>query len=153
MIVEAWRIFKPKHRADAFTGSGAAQFGGRWNSKGTPVLYVAASRALAALEMLVHLGTEEVLSRYFLVRVAFDDSLVSRLSVDDLPRTWRRDPTPKSLQALGDRWVRKRVSAVLRVPSAIVPDEHNYLLNPAHADFNQIEIGEPIRWQFDRRLI
>lgn len=153
MILHAWRIVKSKHAAGAFTGNGAKQSGGRWNSPGRAVVYTAGSASLAMLELLVHLQADELLKYYVLFPVAFDERWVMTLPLRSLPRLWRRSPPPRAVQALGDRWIAGARSAVLRVPSAIVAGECNYLLNPAHADMGRIRIGpkQPIR--FDRRLI
>jgi RES domain-containing protein len=150
--ITAWRIFKPKHATTAFTGEGARLFGGRWNRKGTAVIYTAESVALAALEMLVHLQSRDILAAYFVAPVRFAASLVQALDRSRLPSNWRSDPAPSALQALGERWVAARKSAVLRVPSAIIDTESNYLLNPAHSDFRRIVVGKAERFHFDPRL-
>ncbi|HTV46891.1 MAG TPA: RES family NAD+ phosphorylase [Phycisphaerae bacterium] len=153
MTIHAWRIVKAKHSASAFSGDGAEKFGARWNSRGVSVVYVAGSRSLAMLEILVHLQYEELLKRYVVYEVAFDDALVSSINPATLPRTWRKSPPPVTVQQIGDAWIAGTSSAVLRVPSAIVPTEFNYLLNPAHPDFAKIKIGPKQPVQFDSRLI
>lgn len=151
-MVKAWRIFKPQHAADAFTGAGARLFGGRWNSTGVAIVYTAGSRSLAALEMLVHLQSRELLERYVVCEVSFDRRWVRRAVLRGLPRDWReRPPSPKA-QHIGDAWVRSGRSAVLEVPSAVIAGEWNYLLNPNHADFAKIRIARPRRFGFDARL-
>jgi RES domain-containing protein len=153
MTVSAWRIVKARHAAKAFTGQGAKDYGGRWNSPGVPVIYVAGSAALAMLEMLVHLQSHDLLKRYVLFEVTFDLSLVTSVRPTTLPRTWKRSPPPPAVQLVGDSWIADARSAVLRVPSVIVPNEWNYLLNPAHADFRKITIGPKQPARFDPRLI
>ncbi len=153
MTLSAWRIVKSKHAAGAFSGYGAKTYGGRWNSPGFAVVYCAGSTSLAMLEMLVHLAAPDILKRYVLFEATFDDSLVEVVDVKSLPRNWRRSPAPASLQAIGDDWVSAARSAVLRVPSAIVPSEWNYLLNPSHADFAKVSIGPKHPVKFDPRLI
>jgi RES domain-containing protein len=152
LTITAWRIFKPKFAAVAFTGEGARRYAGRWNCKGTAVVYVADSLALAALEMLVHLQARQVLACYLVAPVRFAESLVRDLDRRRLPADWRSDPAPAALQALGDRWVDERRSAVLRVPSAVIETENNYLLNPAHRDFAKIRVGAARPCRFDVRL-
>jgi RES domain-containing protein len=152
VTITAWRIFKPKHAKSAFTGEGARLYGGRWNSKGTPVIYTAGSLALAALEMLVHLQAPQVLEAYLAAPVTFDEKLVSDLQQASLPRDLFKTPAPWVLQYLGNTWVREQQSAVLRVPSAVIHSEYNYLLNPAHRDFGKIARGKPRRFRFDPRL-
>ncbi|GGA58501.1 hypothetical protein GCM10011507_07340 [Edaphobacter acidisoli] len=151
-MLSAWRITKQKLVAQAFTGEGARLYGGRWNTRGTAVVYTAQSQALAALEMLVHLDSPQILQRYVLIEVSFDESLVAELDRSMLPKNWRADPPPAEVQALGDAWVAGKSSSVLRVPSVIVPGEANFLLNPRHPDFRKVRTGKPITFDFDRRL-
>jgi RES domain-containing protein len=152
VILHAWRISQRQHAAIAFTGEGARLFGGRWNSKGTALIYASESASLAALEMLVHLQSPRLLNSYLVARLSFDDSLVEKIDARRLPRNWRSYPALRELQALGDQWLLRRSSAVLQVPSVIVETEHNFLLNPAHPDFSAIRRGRPRPFQFDPRL-
>jgi RES domain-containing protein len=148
----AWRITKRKHARNAFTGEGAREFGGRWSNPGTAIVYTAQSQSLAALEMLVHLDTPELLQKYLLLAVEIDDALVMHVERSKLPRNWRTDPPPAQVRTIGDEWVLAGRSAVLRVPSALVPSESNYLLNPGHPDFSKLHIGKPVPFHFDPRL-
>ena len=149
---EAWRIIKEKHAAMAFSGDGARLFGGRWNSRGIRVVYTSSTNSLAALESLVHLNPP-VLFNYVAIRIEFDDALLETVPPKALPADWRVEPPPPSSKAIGDAWVREARSAVLAVPSAIIPGEPNYLLNPAHPDFRKISIGKPAPFAFDPRLL
>ncbi|MGA2496443.1 MAG: RES family NAD+ phosphorylase [Tepidisphaeraceae bacterium] len=153
MRLSAWRIVKAKHAASAFSGIGARLAGGRWNSPGHAVVYTSASASLAMLEMLVHLQSEELLRRYVLFEVTLDDSLVTTVTQTSMPKTWRKSPPPAALQRIGDAWLAAGTSAILRIPSVIVPAECNYLLNPAHSDFARIIIGPKMPAQFDPRLV
>jgi RES domain-containing protein len=150
--LEAWRIVKAKHVAGAFTGKGAADHGGRWNSRGVAVVYTSGSQALAALETLVHLNPPVIFS-YVAIRVEFDDSLVEEFPRRKLPADWNVSPPPPSTQSIGDVWARELRSAVLAVPSVIVSGELNFLLNPAHPDFRKVRIAKPLGFAFDPRLI
>jgi RES domain-containing protein len=152
-VVTGWRIVKAPYAAAAFDGEGARRYGGRWNSPGLPVVYTAGSQALAALEMLVHLGTSAVLPAYVSIACAFDESIVVRLDRQRLPRSWRSYPPPPRLAVVGDAWLKDETSAVLDVPNAIIPTESNYLLNPRHADFASIAIRKPQAFDFDVRLL
>jgi len=152
-VVTGWRIVKAPYAPAAFDGEGAKRYGGRWNSPGLPVVYTAGSQALAALEMLVHLGTSTVLPAYVSIACAFDESIVLRLDRQRLPRSWRSYPSPPRLALLGDAWLKDETSAVLDVPNAIIPTESNYLLNPRHADFASIAIRKPQAFDFDVRLL
>lgn len=116
------------------------------------MVYTAQSRALAALEMLAHLDTPKLLHSYLLFEVVFDDSWAAKLAPGDLPTDWREDPVPLSTQALGDGWVARAASPILRVPSVLIPEEANFLVNPRHPDFSRLQIGEPARFAFDPRL-
>jgi RES domain-containing protein len=149
---EAWRIVKERHAATAFSGEGAARTGGRWNSRGVRVVYTSGAQSLAALESLVHLNPP-VRFTYVAIRAKFDLALIETVPLSALPRAWRVEPPPPSTKALGDRWVREARSAVLALPSVIIPAELNYLLNPAHPDFKKISIGQPARFKFDPRLL
>lgn len=149
----AWRIVPPKRATDAFSGEGARLYGGRWNSVGVPMVYTAESMALAALEILVHVDAGELLEEYLCIPVSFDKRLVRTLGFDDLPADWRKNPPPVSAQCLGDEWARGCLSAVLEVPSVLIPGESNYLINPAHPNFGKLETGVPQPFEFDPRLL
>jgi len=146
----AWRICKRKHCKHGFTGEGARRFGGRWNSPGTPIVYVAGSQSLAALEMLVHLNAADLLAKYVLIPVEIDEGLITGVSA--LPKNWRVYPAPAEARVVGDDWIVSGSSVVLRVPSTLVPSENNFLLNPRHADFSKLKIGEALEFEFDIRL-
>ena len=148
---EAWRILKQKHAATACSGEGAAKTGGRWNLRGVPVVYVSCTKALAALENLVHLDPP-VLFNYVAFCLKFDDALVEIFPVKNLPVDWRTEPPPPSTKAIGDTWVREARSAVLALPS-VITGEINYLLNPAYPDFKKLSIGKPEPFDFDPRLL
>jgi RES domain-containing protein len=151
-VITAWRLTKTRHLATAWDGEGAKRAGGRWNSVGTRVVYASATLSLALAETLVHLPSG-VLPAYSAIAIEFDESLVATLPVRDLPSRWNGHPPPPSTQAIGDAWVAAGTSAILRVPSVVVPGEWNYVLNPAHADFPKKGIGAPISFPFDPRLV
>jgi RES domain-containing protein len=147
-----WRIVKEKFLASAFSGEGAAEFGGRWNLPGTRMAYTSESRSLAALELLVHLNPP-VLFKYKAIRIQFGEALVERLSPLELPPEWQAEPPSLLTQRLGSRWASGARSAILAVPSAIIPEETNFLVNPLHADFPRIKIEPAGDFAFDARLI
>ena len=128
-------------------------YGGRWNSAGVSMVYTSSSAALAALELLVRVRKRERLRRYVIFACAFDERLVETVDRDLLPAEWRGHPGPAALRQLGDQWVRESRSAVLRVPSAIIETEANYLLNPAHGDFAAVEIADSVPFSLDVRLL
>lgn len=148
----AWRIAKAKYADVAFTGEGAARVGGRWSSTGRRVVYTSESLALAALELLVHINPPVHLD-WVAVRCEFDESLVERIDPTELPADWRKHPPTRPTQAIGDEWIRSGRSAVLAVPSAIVPRETNFLLNPAHPDFARISVEKAEPFIYDSRLL
>lgn len=147
----AWRIVKEKHAADAFSGRGAADFGGRWNSRGVAVVYTSGTQSLAALEILVHL-TGQRTAKYMAISIEFDPALVEEFPINRPPGDWRQEPPPLAAQQIGDHWVEQNRSPILKLPSVIIPGEPNYVLNPAHPDFSKIVIGNPGPFTLDPRL-
>jgi RES domain-containing protein len=152
-VLTAWRIVKARHADAAFDGDGARVLGGRWNSPGLRVVYTAGSGALAALEMLVHVGNSAVLPAYVLVACSFETRVVLRHDRARLPRDWHSYPARPELQQVGDAWLKDATSAILDVPSAIIPTESNYLINPQHKDFRSIRIAKPRPLECDLRLL
>jgi len=152
-MLRAYRIVKRRFLKTAFSGEGARINGGRWNSIGTPMIYAAQSRALAAMEMLVHLDNLQPLSKFMLVEIHFAESMVRSLPQHSLPADWNRTPAPPALQHIGDTWSRSLKQVVLHVPSAVVPGEFNYLINPLHRDFRRIRIAQAVPFRFDKRLL
>jgi RES domain-containing protein len=137
----------------AFDGEGASQYGGRWNSKGTRAVYTSSSLALAALEMIVNSGPNELIGDFAAISVHIPENLPrTSVSLKELPRAWRNYPAPNELQVMGDQWSQSGATAVLEVPSVVVPFEKNVILNPAHADFARVRIGNPVAFEFDPRL-
>ena len=151
-MITAWRIVKAKHQDRAFDGEGARLYGGRWNIKGVPVVYLAESLALASLEIIIHLPGDELLQKYVRIPVKFSPKLVSEVDVTGLSEGWDSDPAPASTKLVGNRWAKDQKSVVLKVPSAIIPEEYNYLINPLHPDFKKHSIGSPVAYFFDTRL-
>lgn len=148
---QAWRIIKAKYAANAFDGEGARLNGGRWNSVGVRVVYVSSTKSLAALETLVHLNLS-VISKYVVIPIVFDERLVEVFPGKNLPAEWNVEPPPAVAQQIGDEWVKAKRSPVLALPS-VITGETNYLLNPAHPDFKNINIGSPEPFTFDPRLL
>lgn len=134
-------------------GEGTRRFGSRWVPKGLPVIYTSATLSLAALELFVH--TDVDLAPADLLAISADipdDLVVHELALSDLPGTWREIPAPSELQELGRSWIVEGKAAMLSVPSVVVPTERNYVLNPAHAGFQRIQIGEAHDFSFDPRM-
>lgn len=138
----------------AFDGEGARSAGGRWNQAGTPLVYTSGTLALAALESLVHFDMAEAPDDLVSVDAEVPDSVgIGEINLNDLPDNWRQYPAPEELARLGTGWVEGGTTAVLAVPSAVIPSERNYLINPAHRDFGRIRIGVPQLFVFDPRLL
>jgi RES domain-containing protein len=153
VTITAWRIIKATRIDDAFTGEGTRRFGGRWSHRGTSIVYTASSLSLAALEILVHLEGSQLLQSYAQIPVEFAHSLCRSLDLGDLPPDWSDNPPPVSTKNIGTEWANSRASVVLAVPSAIVPDETVFLVNPRHPEFSALEIGNPSSFRFDPRLL
>jgi RES domain-containing protein len=147
-----WRLVTGRFAGTAFTGEGARLYGGRWNRKGVPMVYTAGSQSLAMLEMLVQ--DEPLRARYMMIAATLPKGLkIERIEPGQLPANWRDLAAREQLQALGTAWAKSLSSAVLAVPSAVIPAETNYLLNPLHPAFAKIETGEPQEFITDLRLV
>ena len=146
-----WRIGKPGR--DPFSGEGARLFGGRWNSPGVAVVYLSSHLSLAALEILVHQRPLTPSGKYRAWQLAWDEAQTERLAAKMYPPRWRESPAGPASMAIGDAWARAQRSLVLAVPSTIIPEEENYLLNPAHPDFPRLRIPKPTEFSFDPRLL
>ena len=154
-MTRAWRIIRKKRLQDAFTGEGARIGGGRWNHVGTQVVYVSETLSLAALELFIHFTRKDIKFSKSLVAIPVDipKSLkIVEVPVKDLTPDWRMSPPSKSTKDIGTEWARKGVSSILRVPSALIPDECNLVLNPGHADFIKIRIGNSQPFTLDERM-
>jgi len=149
--VTVWRLCKRRHAA--LDGEGARLAGGRWNSRGTAVVYASETLSLAALELLAHCDPALLPDDLVAIPIEIPEGLSARrIDAASLTRAWRLFPAPESLAQLGDAWARGLGSAVLSVPSAIVPGERNFLLNPAHPEFRKIRAGRPEKFALDARL-
>ena len=150
-MLPAWRIVKAGRSETAFSGEGAAKFGGRWNSRGVPIIYCSSSAALATLELLVHINPQIILD-YVLFRIELPPNDLEELPPQKWPADWRLQPAPLSTRQVGDAWIREAKTLALSVPSVIIPGERNYLLNPLHPGFKKLNIGKPEKFSLDPRL-
>jgi RES domain-containing protein len=142
-------------RSTASSGNGAFRYGARWNSPGRYAVYASVNLSTAALEIFAHAAAPSAIPRDELaIRVVIPDGLaIDRVEISKLPRDWQQLDNP-ACQALGDAWIEQNRSAVLVVPSAVVPQDRNVVLNPWHPEFARIDVGDPgtpFRW--DPRLI
>jgi RES domain-containing protein len=147
-----YRIANCNYAAD-LSGTGARLYGGRWNSEGKAMLYTASSRALAVLEVLVHLNTLIVPNNFCLTEIEVPDNDIFSLDETLLPFNWRDISPPLMLRELGDEFLKKRGHLLLKVPSSIVPAEYNYLLNPLHPDAIKARLVNREPFSFDERLL
>ena len=153
--MRVWRITDAAYVATAFTGEGAAATGGRWNSRGTKVVYASANLSTAILEILVHVDPTNAPTSLRKIPIDVPDKLAREtIRVTDLPKDWTRYPANPLLARMGDDWVARGKTALLFVPSVVVEsdDEPNVVINPAHADFAKLKIGKPQPLLFDSRL-
>lgn len=147
------RSDKAKHARDAFTGEGARRVSGRWHHQGIPVVYVSESIALSVLEKFVHLGLDATHIKFMYFKIEIPDSVpVAKLRAAEFPDDWAAEPPRDSTKEIGSLWAKKADTAVLSVPSVLVPKSWNYLLNPAHHDLKKIRISDPMPFIFDARL-
>lgn len=147
-----WRIIDRGLVREAFSGQGACDFGGRWNSPGARMVYCSEHPALAALEKLVHIQDMEQLRRsYALISVVCPEELAETLS-ERLPRNWTAESARVRLRRIGDQWIVSRRSLALIVPSVVLTRSSNILVNPLHPAFGQLQIGRPESFDFDPRL-
>lgn len=155
MTVPVWRIAveAPAYAANDLSGTGARLTGGRWNSKGTPVVYCAANIALATLETVHNLSSGGLPFNRYLVRIDLPDGVWERRQVlDPLPGGWDSIPAGMSARSAGDAWIALGAAALLVVPSVIVPDEFNVLINPHHGDAAALTATTVRRWIYDPRF-
>ncbi|MGH7771373.1 MAG: RES family NAD+ phosphorylase [Candidatus Binatia bacterium] len=149
--MRVWRVCSKRHQR--FDGEGARWYGGRWNHAGISVVYTSGSLSLAALELFVHVDIDIAPRNLVAIEADVPDSVATEtVKVESLPKDWRRYPAPEALKDIGTAWAVKASTAILAVPSAVIPEERNYLLNPAHRDFKRIRIHKPMPFHFDPRM-
>lgn len=155
MTQPVWRIAveTPSYKAGDLSGIGAKITGGRWNNPGTPVVYCSTSIALATLETVVSLGGGSMPFNRFLVRIDIPDAVWgARQILMPLPGGWDAVPSGAASRTAGERWVVAGSSALLLVPSVIVPDEYCVLINPQHPDAAGLSATTVRRWIYDPRF-
>ncbi|MGL5112216.1 MAG: RES family NAD+ phosphorylase [Flavobacterium sp.] len=153
--MKVFRIEREKYLATTLKGIGAALSEGfRWNSANTHLVYTAESRALATLEIAVHLDLTHDLptDRFYVELFIPDDIDILDLPIASLPEGWDSKPPLLETQYVGDDFVLQSEALILRVPSSIIPQEYNYLINPYHPEIKKIEIIGTEKLVFDHRL-
>lgn len=151
--ITAYRIFNSAFASSWNDGEGAFRYGGRWNSPGRRVLYTSESLSLATLEIFVHLDEDIITTDYSYAEVTFSEDLVVPLeNFAKLPEGWRDLPVRDDVRKIGDDWIASGASAVLEVPTAILPKGSNYIISLEHLDAESIGFGIAERFVFDERL-
>ena len=149
--MQVWRLFPERFRSTAFSGVGGLYAARRWNHLGTPMVYAATSRALAALEFFVNLEPNEAPDDLLMVEAAVPDEFIETLDLKQLPRNWRSLDNQRC-RDIGSEWARSLRSLALKVPSVVVDEDWNVLLNPKHPEFAKVKIGSAKPFRFDERL-
>ncbi|MBL4675609.1 MAG: RES family NAD+ phosphorylase [Mucilaginibacter sp.] len=147
-----YRIGKCNFITD-LTGTGARLYGGRWNSEGRSMVYMASSRSLAVLEVLVHLQPLFTPSDFCIAEIEAPEDSILTLDASSLPSNWQDASSPAELKQIGNQFIQETKYLMMKVPSAIVPQEYNYLLNPWHPDIKKVSILNTHPFSFDDRLI
>jgi RES domain-containing protein len=152
-VITAWRIVRKEFVDDVFSGEGARLYAGRWHSAGHRLIYTASNLSLATLELMVNTPRALLLRNYVVASCTFAEVIVEELDFARLPSNWRDYPAPAQLQKLGVEWLLGESSAVLSVPSAVTPEERNYLINPEHEHFRSVDCGIARPFDIDVRLL
>lgn len=150
-MIRVYRLVRAARAADAFSGEGARRYGGRWNPPGYPVVYASQSRALAALETFVHLTLEARAMRFLIYEITLPKAARST-RYDGPAQAWRQPRPTQASQQAGRDWLSNATTLAFVVPSVIVPQEPNYVLNVAHPQFARLRISKPESFSFDSRL-
>ncbi|MEX2574920.1 MAG: RES family NAD+ phosphorylase [Balneolaceae bacterium] len=151
-MIRTCRICHKDYSGEAFTGKGARLYGGRFNSSEKPAIYTSGSLSLSLLDMLVQTNDRSYFSSCVVLYAAIPRELISEHDSDSLPAGWDAVPYGSASQKFGDEWLVSQSSAVIKVPSVIVPAEHNYIINPSHRDFEKIRSSSPEKLPYDERL-
>jgi RES domain-containing protein len=147
-----YRIVQEQWSATALDGEGARRYGGRWNLPGVAAVYLAESRALAALEILVHAPREALRLNWLVIELEIPDSRIELIPTSSLPENWRAQPSSRAAQAFGASWLRSGTNLALQVPSVVIAEEKSLLLNPFHPLMSDLVPGAPQPFSFDSWL-
>lgn len=147
-----YRIVQAAWARNAMNGEGAWLHGGRWNPPGLHAVYLAESRALAALEIIVHAPREVMSLDWRIIEVEVPDELIQSASIADLPAGWQNLTSSLTAQNFGAAWLRARKALSLKLPSVIIPKEHTLMLNPRHADVAKLVVSKPRKFELDSRF-
>ncbi|MDR9365905.1 MAG: RES family NAD+ phosphorylase [Balneolaceae bacterium] len=150
--IRVWWICRREYKDSAFSGEGAKLYGGRFNSEGLAAVYTSGSLSLSLLEMLVQVNDRSYLRHCLVFQTDVPESLVDSSLMTDLPDRWNQIPYGHASQNFGDDWLSSSEGLALKIPSVVVPIEHNYVLNPNHPDFRNLQIEEMGQAGIDQRL-
>jgi RES domain-containing protein len=146
-----WRLCRAVHAGQAFSGEGARRYGGRWNSRGVPMVYCSSSLALAAIELFVHIEPAQAPDDLVSIAVALpEDEPARTIAPNELSENWWADL--EATRALGDAWLRSGSALALRVPSVPIRSEWNVLVNPLHPRVGELRIEPAQAFEFDARM-
>ena len=149
MIV--YRVGRTKYASD-LKGEGARLFGGRWNNKMVGCLYTSESRALAVLEYTVNVNIDDIPRALSLTTIEIPDRAIRVLNENDLPGDWKLSPAPSSTKDFGSKLLLAAAEPIIKIPSTVIPDEFNYLLNPLHSDSKKFKIIDTSDFVYDVRI-
>ena len=135
------------------SGTGSRLFGGRWSNKGRPGFYLASTRALSVLEVLVHLQPLLVPDNFCLAEIEVPDNSITRIALASLPKNWKNIAPIADIKKIGDDFLAENKFLLLQLPSAIVPEEFNYMVNPLHPDMAKVKVIKQEPFSFDERLV
>jgi RES domain-containing protein len=149
--MKVYRIANRKHASD-ISGKGAALYPGRWNKKGTPVLYTGESKDIALLETIVHIPPM-ISPELDVLTIKIPDNSITELKISDLPKNWAQFPAPTILSEIGQKWVDEGKTIALKVPSGIIHSSNNIILNCNHPRYIEVKILQQKKFYFDARLV
>lgn len=152
--MRVWHLCEKTDLECALEGTKSEKSGGRWNHPGVPLVYAAGTLSLCALETLVHLPPDWPRTGYAALPLEVpDDVSIEEVDPERIHRGWRKTPSPREVLDYGTDWARSKRTAILRVPSAVIPLECNYVLNPLHPEYQRFERLDPVPFSFDPRLL
>lgn len=149
--MKLYRIAKQKF-IDDLSGEGARLYGGRWNKKGTSMLYFSEHLSLCVLEILVHIEQQLISNTFYFIEVEVPDKYIKLISKEELPVNWQSNVLLSSTQDFGSEWVASNKDLALKIPSAVLEFENNILINPNHSLFSKLKITRIERLNLDTRL-
>ena len=143
-----YRISSPKYIED-LSGAGSKQYGGRWNDKGVAMVYFAESRAMAVMEVLVHLRPEDIDKDFILAEFEISDDSILTINISDLPENWKEESEVETLKEIGNKFIKENKFLIMKVPSVIIEEDYNLVFNPNHPHSNKIKLIEKRTFKFD----